>query len=88
MNAGFGVRYRPDPPAVPDKPWDVELGQKYRVSAECLHTASGGKVWVIGTVKWIHPQKRYALLCCRGPRGVPMVECYHRTELKPENRVK
>lgn len=90
MNASYGVKNprRPDPPAVPDKPWGVELGQKYQVTAECLHTPSGGKTRVVGTVCWIHPQGRYAMLCCRGPKGVNPVECYTRLELTEKNRVR
>lgn len=90
MNATYGVKnpWRPDPPMPTGEPWGVKLGQKYRVSAECLHTSSGGRVRVVGTVAWIHPEGRFAMLCCKGPRGVNLVECYGPMELRPENRVK
>lgn len=90
MNVTYGVKhpYRPDPPTPGTRAWDIALGQRYRVEAACLHTNTGGKVRVVGTVSWIHPQGRFAMLCCRGPRGVNLVECYGPTELRPENRVK
>lgn len=90
MNVTYGVRdpWQLDPPMPPDRPWGVKLGQKYQVSAECLHTSSGGRARVVGTVVWIHPKERFAMLVFRGPKGVNLVECYRPMELRPENRVK
>lgn len=90
MRAAAGV-LKPrtvEPPMVPDAPWEVRLGQRYRVSVETLHTSSGGRVRLVGTVVWIHPKGRFAMVACPGPKGVNLVECYHRTELTRENRVR
>ena len=74
--------------AAGDAPWLVRVGQRYRVSAETLHTSTGGRAQVTGTVIWVHPQGRYAMLLCRGPKGKNLAECYNRMELTRENRVK
>ena len=89
MNVTYGVRNprAPEPPMPPPRSWDIRLGQRYQVESTCLHTSTGGKIKVVGMVSWIHPEGRFAMLCCRGPRGMNLVECYGPMELRPENRI-
>lgn len=81
--------YKKEDPAElmrPSLPWEAAVGQRYRVEAKALHTSTGGKVKVVGTVVWIHPKGRFALLRYRGKAGMQR-ECYHPMELTERNRV-
>lgn len=64
----------------------VELGQRYRVKPEFSRSGTAGAEKMEGTVVYIHPRGRYAILAFKGPHGTSR-ESFYLDQLTDRNRL-
>ena len=65
----------------------MQVGEEYIVRPElAISTKTNAKPSMRGTVVWVHPKLRFAVLEFEGIHGKPR-ECFYPNELTAKNRV-